>query len=456
MPSLITPMGLLSPGSARAAADGADIPRVPPTLPVRPLVQELGGGRYVSCAQFVEALTKYRIAFPSNVSREMFEKADKDGDGVLNAEEWEMFEAKYPTLTKCLELRISREKDEQRTRLQIDQLRAEQQSMLTTHSTAVSSLSEARSAVQAVEDRLGEQERVTASSSDRDMAAKGEAEQAKNQVQQVRDELRTRLGDLAKAKDDRMRQQGAMEVVAAGLISVRTEAAKRRATFENAADRLRAIEKLLEEQTREVEAARAGCNEVEEKEQELLAEEAEGARLMEELGCTIEQLQDTVKGLESEAAAREEAMVRTTLAAKEASEHHMKEQGTRSGLQWERERAVAKESEWAAEADKAAGVLRDLERQLMGAEVQLKECTAHRVEIELEEQSMLDQELALARQKDALAEREQSLRAEFSVFSSSQHHHHRPQASRPPGPPSPLHYRSPRTLLSPRVSQRNG
>ena len=372
--------------------------------------------RTISLEGFVSSFGRFSIDFSTPIVRDLHEKADANGDGVISYSEFQAFAECFPTLVDCLYYRI---KDFYTNIAQkeligklvesIKQLREAEQLARVAHAAAQHECDDADLKLQnqllAVEDAIK-----------REQAAAIQLESARNQTELARADLLQRVNELNAAKDgERLANSAFLEA------QHNVEAATRRLTSQEqqvtlAEERYRDIERLLKEQQREVDNQRLEAD-------RLRSELAQHDARAREAAAVAQEAQRAVAAA-SEAMCQAELQVATRQQfERDAAAQHRDAQAdvTKQQAQQEidsRALLIAKENEAQRRAD-VDGCVRAVEtgdRDLQNAESEERVFVSKRMQVNDEERPLIDQEVRLREQRLLLESKEAKLVSDFSSF----------------------------------------
>eukprot|EP01065_Artemidia_motanka_P026830 TRINITY_DN32067_c0_g1_i1.p1 TRINITY_DN32067_c0_g1~~TRINITY_DN32067_c0_g1_i1.p1 ORF type:complete len:697 (+),score=270.22 TRINITY_DN32067_c0_g1_i1:90-2093(+) len=382
----------------------------------------------VTADEFAAAFERLRID-SAGKTHSLYEKADANSDGALSFNEFERFSELYPTLLDSL---FYRNRDYWLDRRQRDAIEAAQRrldSLRERESDARAATAETSAAVAAQDAKI----QAAAADIDREKQREREAQAmldaAAQDTSRCRETVAARASELAQIREKERQGASAQSEAATAQQTANARVRIQRDETERAQARLREIEKMLEDQRREVE--RHQGLEVE-AEAALAAAEAKGR----EAEAALQQLQQDTKYAADQLSVIEQDLSRAQEREREHGVSHIQARDAVSRAQArkdaeERELAACKDREAgrrAVEAD-ATRVVESQASTLHQLEQENREHNEKRQRTEDEERELLLQEIRIREQRDNLEKEEAALRDSHRSF-----HSQTGRADQPPPP----------------------
>ena len=374
--------------------------------------------RAVDINEFQTFLINLQFEFSVPIISDLFTKADSNRDATISYPEFQRFAERYPTLLDAMHYRAREYWQDVRQKEGIEAARRLLDSLRARESDARVASAQAATESSAQEGRLAAQTQAVADAEARERETLAVLDAARVETERARAEVAAKCAEEAAARDieraKQLQHAEAQREVEASEARLRVQESEQA----HAEERLKEIERLLMEQQREVEAQR--CNTVRARADVATAQGVEGqaalisAEATKDVQCASERL-SLAKADLARAQDRERDCTAAQLGAREATAHQrVQREREEQELLICREREAAKravevESSKAVEAQEA--MLRSLEQENM-------EHLAARAKVQTEETPLIDQEVRLRDQRDALEAREALLRDEAGAFTA--------------------------------------
>eukprot|EP00756_Hemistasia_phaeocysticola_P005236 Hpha_TRINITY_DN13232_c0_g2::TRINITY_DN13232_c0_g2_i2::g.155130::m.155130 len=374
--------------------------------------------RVVELDHWRTVFARVRVDLSPHSVNDLFAKADVNHDGVVSFDEFQRFAERFPTLLDALFCRAREFWVDVRQKEGIDAARRLLDSLRSREADARTS------AIQATAETNGHETKLQVAISDVAEAEMREREYAavltasQHDSEQARAEVAGRVSNIAGAKE-RVRAREVMCIEAAREVE-RADAVLRAQDAQTMAaeDRLREIERMLEDARRELEvqrangmARRADVVTAQSQEQATLAAKAESER---ELAVTADRLNMAESALARAQDRERECGAAHLSAREETARKHAGRDVEERELTAAREREAAKR---VIEAE-AARAVEAQDRMAQALESENIEHNMVRLRVEDEEKPLIEQEVRLREQRDALEMMELKLRSDHGSFQS--------------------------------------
>eukprot|EP01065_Artemidia_motanka_P037384 TRINITY_DN4585_c5_g1_i1.p1 TRINITY_DN4585_c5_g1~~TRINITY_DN4585_c5_g1_i1.p1 ORF type:complete len:548 (+),score=239.28 TRINITY_DN4585_c5_g1_i1:111-1754(+) len=371
---------------------------------------DLNGDRVLELEELRRGLRTLSVDFDVSTTEEVFAQADRDQDGVVSSEEWLQFATSYSTLINCLYYRSRNYWEDFRQQQDVKSLSTLVEGVSEQRRQADLLLKEAQRDVDAHEEQLRDRRRRQQEHADRARRAEAALDEARGLCKRAEEDC-----GKARAEVQHARELEAQQALLRQESQARAAEADRRVREDEA--ELSAAEQRCRQLQAELSQAQ---HDAAARKQAAEASRKRAAGLQQKSQSSEQQLQRAKQ--DAQARQRREAQAVDSLRELEqrardynalhadalATEH----QHTHAVTHSERELSVVRE--------RAAGRRRDAEvvraeedrarSQLSAQEEAIAEQRKRRREVERQEQPLLDDEVALARQRLSISRREQELR----------------------------------------------
>ncbi|KAJ9465182.1 calmodulin-like protein containing EF hand domain [Diplonema papillatum] len=374
--------------------------------------------RSLDIGEFQAFLTNLQFEFSVNTMADLFSRADANRDGTVSYPEFQRFSERYPTLLDAMHYRAREYWQDVHQREAIDAARRLLDSLRAREIDARAATAQAIAESAAQEGRLAAQMQAVAEAEAKEREALAILDAARQETERARAEVAARCAEEAAARDvERAKQLAHVEVVR------EVEAAEARLRGQeaeqiHAEERMRDIERMLMEQQREVEAQRNLCARARADLNAMQGLEQQAAMVSAEANRDVQMASERLSLAKSDLARaqdRERDCTAAHLGAREACAHQ-KVQRERE----EQELLICREREAARKAVEAESVraVEAQEAMCRSLEHENLEHAAQRAKVQTEEAPLIDQEVRLREQRDALEMREAVLRDEAGAFNA--------------------------------------
>eukprot|EP01062_Namystynia_karyoxenos_P008332 TRINITY_DN12935_c1_g1_i1.p1 TRINITY_DN12935_c1_g1~~TRINITY_DN12935_c1_g1_i1.p1 ORF type:complete len:595 (+),score=221.85 TRINITY_DN12935_c1_g1_i1:91-1785(+) len=378
--------------------------------------------RRVGREEWAAAFAKLRIGQPEGtLSREtvddLFQKADRDQDGVVTFHEFQWFAEAYPKLLDSLYYRARSLVHETARKGNLERAREEQsileqrlddahQATNRHESDALEQKIKADHAAQAVEEAHGAEQE-----------GRQQRDAAHQESEEARRALREQVGQRDGAREQARQRDGAHRQALRGVDAAEKKQKQRKADAERAQRELERIQKLLEQKREE--------------HQRLLAQQSEGEREVEEARQAAAEQEQARADAESaaqeaqgEVAERERELKGRLDAEGEAAQQHRALQremaAAQQGAEREQQKLAALERETEAKRqaeERSERALEDCKKLVGELEERDRELDEKRRLEEEKENSIIESEIRLREQRAAVERQEYALSQAHSDFS---------------------------------------
>eukprot|EP00756_Hemistasia_phaeocysticola_P023601 Hpha_TRINITY_DN15902_c0_g5::TRINITY_DN15902_c0_g5_i1::g.71136::m.71136 len=378
---------------------------------------------------FTNAFERLRIEIGSSKVHDLFQKADVNQDGVLSYQEFERWAELYPTLIDSL---FYRNRDfwlDKRQKDSIDQAQRRLDSLREREAEARQATADAAAATAAQEAKVRAQQTEVELAQEREREALAQLEAATQDTARSREGVAGRASQLSQAREEE--RQGAQQQAEANsqLQSASARVRIQKDETERAQARLREIERLLEEQRREVDRVRNLEIEAETNQSQAESRMREAEANVGALGQKTRFAADELSRAEQDLAATQDREREQGVAHVQARDATARANGKKDAearaLNVSKDREAGKR---ALETD-ASRVVETHANQLRQLEQENREHNDKRRRTEDEERDLLNQEVRIREQRDNLEKEEAMLRDSHRTF-----HSHTGRADQPPPP----------------------
>eukprot|EP01060_Flectonema_neradi_P039909 TRINITY_DN8950_c1_g5_i1.p1 TRINITY_DN8950_c1_g5~~TRINITY_DN8950_c1_g5_i1.p1 ORF type:complete len:439 (+),score=101.41 TRINITY_DN8950_c1_g5_i1:58-1374(+) len=375
--------------------------------------------RSVSLDAFTQVLSKFQIGLSGATTQDLFFKADANGDGVLSLSEFQRFAEGYPTL---LDVIYYRAKDYYANEKMLEELEiaGQKASELRSREAALLRASEqAANEVGAQEHALQLADSTIQDCENREQLAKSNLDREQSVSETCRQDLTQRGVDLANSRENLRGCQSQLNEAARDTEQQTQRLQQAENAAANAEQKLREIERLLQEQQQAVEEARANTLRNH--------DELQQCRVREE--ATKATVQDAERGLDAagEAAVNSEKTLGDQLEREKEASNILREVTAQTAKavsdrdHEHRTLQACKDKHAASMIDHENGVrnVENQERQIENLKIENDAQAQRRQRVMEEENPLVEQEIRLKEQRDCLESKELELRTRFTSYSNA-------------------------------------
>eukprot|EP01059_Diplonema_ambulator_P022724 TRINITY_DN38049_c0_g1_i1.p1 TRINITY_DN38049_c0_g1~~TRINITY_DN38049_c0_g1_i1.p1 ORF type:complete len:439 (+),score=216.98 TRINITY_DN38049_c0_g1_i1:51-1319(+) len=370
----------------------------------------------LSAENILIGVKKLGLELTTSVVTDIHSKGDLNRDNVLCIDEWSGVCEMYPTMMDCLYYRaVDREAREKKV-AEIEQKKADVTTLREAEVDAQKSIQDARRNTQELEEELNRQMDSLQTSLETEEVCKRSIEKAKEGTELARLDVTASQGEVNAAKD-RERDTNSATMEAKRLV----ETATRRLTMQEnrttqAENLVRDLERQLDEARRNLALENAGVERLQTELDDSLKREKQASDLHSEAGMQLKAAMHRV--------GENEANVRRCQAEEKDAHAMLRDQQNKTKLLAAEKAHLTEKANHAAvqeqlkEQDQRciAADIAEREEELRRLESALSEFDTRRQLTDEEEQPLIEQEVLLRRQREALERKEAQLNVQVTSF----------------------------------------
>eukprot|EP01062_Namystynia_karyoxenos_P004406 TRINITY_DN11559_c0_g1_i2.p2 TRINITY_DN11559_c0_g1~~TRINITY_DN11559_c0_g1_i2.p2 ORF type:complete len:449 (+),score=171.10 TRINITY_DN11559_c0_g1_i2:90-1436(+) len=358
---------------------------------------------------FLGAMRRLNLGLSTEQVSELFQRADQNGDGVVDWHEWLRWCEIHPTLVDCLFFRSRDAWEDARRRDGIEAAQQAAAELRVREADARESVTQAQSAVAQAEARGSDEEHRLNSARSQLDAAQDALQSARSATEASRGRLRQGLGDLEAAEEGEGRCRDRCSTAMRNTEAAAQQVAAQSAVARAAQDRLDELQRQLEQQRQELVRAEQHAQRAREEHRAAQGaedeERARAAAAAAEVGAAAAQLKRFEDQVELALQGEEDATAALQRAARDI------EAAAAASAQAQQQLAAVKAEEAAqrASAAAAAQALDAQEGTVAALELRREELCAQRRCLDAEELPLIEQEVRLRARRETLEQDERRL-----------------------------------------------
>lgn len=374
---------------------------------------DANSNRVVERDEMLRGLRRCGLDFTTSTSADLFQKADTDGDGVVNFAEWQRFAELYPTLLDCIYYRFKAHWEHVTKEQQVDAMRTSRAPLEEGERAAEAQYRQSQLDAEDLNRRLQDADRSAGEAANRVRTCEDEARDGAREADRVRQQRADRERDMA-AERERERQgqlraqESAKEVDAAQrqLAGAQAQMQDAEAAEQRAAQMLADTRRERERAASVVERAAGDANRAVDRHNQVLGELPRG------LDEAAARLQAADRDLQSAEGKAREMAAKAGDTARNADDLARQRDAQGAALQHVRDQQEPARLAWL----EAQAAVEEHDRRVAEMEAALAADAEGRRNLDDHERGLVEQELRLREQREALEEKEGHLRSSHHEF----------------------------------------